>query len=669
MTLPRISLRWKIFGMFFNLTVAILVTNYFYMRIVAHRTMVNSGQVMKGVHRRYEVYQKSMAQGMTAAVDVMATQTRLQEAFARGDDEQTRPILASIEQMLAHSIQPDFVILVDRHGDAYRSKDSPIDALDVSAMRVVADMRQGMSIDNMVLEYKRRAYLVAGEPVKKDHEVVGAILIGRRIEKLFAEFRAQTDDDPKKQIHLALVHNQETTASSAPLDEWDDIARASRPESRETADDGRTSIVNLPSGKHEFFSAQINGYDGSAIGGLGSVLVLRNRLDKQLQIDEINRDSLVISVVALIIASLFGMGATVWLMRPLKRFIAATHDLAHGKGDLTKRLDIRTRTIELDQLATNLNAVFTSLHKLASEVQVASLQVGASSAEISAASKQMLSGASDQATKIESSTAAVTELSSSIQQMAENASQAGRVAKESGDTLAQNIGLLGRTSILIEETSTKIAALGQSGKRIGNIVEVIRQISEQTSLLALNASIEAAHAGEQGRGFAVVADEVSSLARRVGQSAKDIEGLIATISEQTVEAVTSMQNVTRAFTEHTSGTGVMQIALRQIVEVVQDTARSVHEQAVVSDEIARNMDAVQKIAHEVLDSSEEAVVQGEQLHTLALRLEQLVRGFRTDRDGDDDGSDDADLATTRALSRGGTAALPERSSERRKVAR
>src|SRR5258708_15412398 len=105
----------------------------------------------------------------------------------------------------------------------------------------------------------------------------------------------------------------------------------------------------------------------------------------------------------------------------------------------------------------------------------------------------------------------------------------------------------------VESASDKIHDLGESVKRIGNIVEVIRQISEQTSLLALNASIEAAHAGEQGRGFAVVADEVSQLARRVGQSAKDIEALIATITDQTGEAVASMQQVTRQFGEHVKG--------------------------------------------------------------------------------------------------------------------
>jgi methyl-accepting chemotaxis protein len=317
----------------------------------------------------------------------------------------------------------------------------------------------------------------------------------------------------------------------------------------------------------------------------------------------------------------------------------------------------------MKQLAENLNAVFANLQSLAGEVQSASFQVGASSAEISAASKQMLSGASDQAAKIESSTAAVTEMSSSIQQVAENAAAATRMAEESGRVLQGGVKNLTETEAMVQDTARKIQTLGESGRRIGSIVEVIRQISEQTSLLALNASIEAAHAGEQGRGFAVVADEVAALARRVGQSAKDIEALIGSIGEQTIDAVSSMQRVTQAFTEQTAGATQLQAALKQIIDVVGDTARSVHEQALVSDEIARNMDAVRKIAQEVLTSSQEAVVQGEQLHGLAVKLETLVRNFQIDGDG-------GDGANGRALGAGRpAAALPERSSERRKVAR
>ena len=198
---------------------------------------------------------------------------------------------------------------------------------------------------------------------------------------------------------------------------------------------------------------------------------------------------------------------------------------------------------------------------------------------------------------------------------------------------------------------------------------MIRQISDQTSLLALNASIEAAHAGEQGRGFAVVADEVSQLARRVGQSAKDIETLIATISDQTADAVSSMQQVTRGFNEQVKGASVMQESLQQIISVTQDTARSVQEQAVVSDEIARNMDAVQKIAQEVLSSSEEAVVQGETLHALALKLEELVRGFRIEQQAGANGHGARDAQAQLTSAGPAPAALPERSSERRKTAR
>ncbi|HZS35534.1 MAG TPA: methyl-accepting chemotaxis protein [Polyangia bacterium] len=660
------SLKWKIFGGCFWLAILILFVNFLYTNQIVHKT-ASSGLELQGVFRRYQSFQKAMSQGMEAAVDLWASSQRLRDACSTGGEAATRPILDQVDKQLSRSLHPDFIVIVDKHGEVVATKGSPIDPTDVPGMRLFNDLKQNIPVSNSLLEHKKRAFLVAGNPVVVDNQVVGSIVIGSHLERLFAEFKIESSDDPKKQVELALVHNGETTASAAHADDWDDIARAVRLEAREVVDEGgqKSTVVTLPDGRHDFYAAQVNGYDGNAMSLVGMLNVLRNRAGKEQHIEAMIHDNLFVLAVALGIAAIVSFFLSVLVTRPIKQFIAATHDLAHGGGDLTRRLEVRSNATEMTELAENLNAMFANLHKLASEVQGASFQVGASSAEISAASKQMLSGAKDQATRIESSTAAVTELSSSIQQVAENATQATKVAKESGDQLTHAVDHLGKTSEMIDEAATTITQLGESGKRIGSIVEVIRQISEQTSLLALNASIEAAHAGEQGRGFAVVADEVSSLARRVGQSAKDIEGLIASITQQTAQSVTAMQNATRAFGDHMGVAGSLKLSLGQIIDVIQDTARSVQEQAVVSDEIARNMDAVQKIAQEVLGSSEEAVVQGEQLHALALRLEQLVRNFRIEREG----NGRSDGGGERVLPEASAVALPEHSSDRRRVAR
>jgi methyl-accepting chemotaxis protein len=227
----------------------------------------------------------------------------------------------------------------------------------------------------------------------------------------------------------------------------------------------------------------------------------------------------------------------------------------------------------------------------------------------------------------------VTELSASIQQVAGNAAETTQVAEKSNESVTAAVLRMQEIREAVEEAAAKMQELGESSKRIGNIVEVIRQISEQTSLLALNASIEAAHAGEHGRGFAVVADEVSSLARRVGQSAKDIENLIQTIKEQTADAVQSMQQGTREVEGGTALVTNTLTDLKTLIGVVKDTAVAVQEQAVVSDEIARNMDAVQTIATEMLAGSEESVAQSEQLHELAFQLERSVGGFNLESSG------------------------------------
>ncbi len=636
----RIGLKWKIFAGATLLSLSIVGASIVHTNRVIERASARQGE-LDAIYRRYQAYQRIVSDGYAATIDAWAISSQeLVKAMARGDDEAAGPLIHRVTRSLEEDLRPDFVVVVDKHGCTTVVPDGgPLSREDVASMRLFADLHNRAKIKNALLNHNGVAFVVNGAPVLSGDENVGSIVIGRKLGRYFDEFKAQSDTDEKRQVDLGLIGNGGTTlAASLHAGDWDDLARAVQRNPRETDWDGseHIEVLRLPDGLHDFASAVRNGYDGALPGTVGTLYVLRNRTDHAERLARLLHDNLVVGALAVLFSFVASFALAMGVARPIRRLVVATEEIAHGHGDLTKRVEDNVcvrRSDEIGDLAHNLNAMLGNLQHLASGVQQASLQVGASSAEISAASKQMLDGAKDQAVKIESSTAAVTELSSSIQQVADNAMQAGRVAKESGDQVQAAIDGMARIRATVDDAAGKILDLGESGKRIGNIVEVIRQISEQTTLLALNASIEAAHAGEQGRGFAVVANEVSSLARRVGQSAKDIEDLIATIKDQTAQAVTSMQSGKQ---EVEGGTHLVHhtlTSLKQIVEVVQDTATAVQEQAVVSDEIARNMDAVQKIAQEVLASSEEAVVQGETLHTLAGALEESVRGFRLDEDG------------------------------------
>ncbi len=525
------------------------------------------------------------------------------------------------------------IFLVFAHAGApvFVPPGSPVKGTDLHDMEAVGKVRGGASYFNKLLLHENNVYVVAGIPIKRvgqeQAEPVGGIIVGVSLTRYFGEYKRDSDDVEKDQLRLSLVRGDDVVASAFPDDKWDQLVEALHPEKRLHAKDGSDTIeiVSFDGQTWDFYAEQMAGYVGSdSSSNLGTLYLMKTRAGLR-EPQGYTFGALTGIGLAIVIATLLAA----WITRPINTFIQYTAEISQGAGDLTQRITVSSND-ELGDLAHNLNRLFDNLHALASDVQNASFQVGASSAQISAASKQMLEGAKEQAVKIEGSTAAATELSTSIQQVAQNATDATKFAKQSNDQMAQAIESINHIRHTVDEAAEKIRELGESGKRIGNIVEVIRQISEQTSLLALNASIEAAHAGEQGRGFAVVADEVSSLAKRVGQSAKDIEDLIATIKDQTSDAVTTMANGTR---EVEAGTQLVTGTLgdlKRILDVIQDTARAVQEQAVVSDEIARNMDVVQKIANEVLASSEEAVIQGEQLHGLAHHLEESVRGFNLD---------------------------------------
>jgi methyl-accepting chemotaxis protein len=445
--------------------------------------------------------------------------------------------------------------------------------------------------------------------------------------------------DAGKEHRLALaVGDRQIVASSVPRSGWPALSQAIQKAGPVEEDGRRFDVLELAdkdgdTQRYDFAKLPVYGYsagtDPDSIP-FGNLYLYRDHERATAKtLDDRFVGLMLVLGFAVLLSIGMGFFLAVQITRPLRRYIVATEELGRGQGDLSRRLEVDGND-ELGTLATNLNRVFAKIHSLAAAVQRSAFQVNASSGEISSMSRKTLEGAKEQASKITSSTAAVTELSSSIQQVAENAAEATRTAKQSGQAVTRAIERLQQIRKSAEEASQRISALGESGKRIGNIVEVIRQISEQTSMLALNAAIEAAHAGEHGRGFAVVADEVSSLAKRTGQSARDIEDLIAAIRDQTGEAVHSMQIGTREVEEGTQLVETTLADLKTLISVIDDTASAVQEQAIASDEIARNMDAVQRIAGSVVNSSESAVTEGERLQALAEALEQSVRGFKID---------------------------------------
>jgi twitching motility protein PilJ len=187
----------------------------------------------------------------------------------------------------------------------------------------------------------------------------------------------------------------------------------------------------------------------------------------------------------------------------------------------------------------------------------------------------------------------------------------------------------------IQETSKRIKRLGESSQEIGNIVELINDIAEQTNILALNASIQASMAGEAGRGFAVVADEVQRLAERAATATKQIEVLVRTIQADTNEAVVSMERSTTdvvggALLAENAGAALEEIeqVSNQIASLVQNISASSRQQASAAGNISRNMHVLREISSQTAENSAATSNSVGKLAELSAQLRKSVSGFR-----------------------------------------
>ncbi|MBH3361374.1 methyl-accepting chemotaxis protein McpA, partial [Pseudomonas guariconensis] len=253
--------------------------------------------------------------------------------------------------------------------------------------------------------------------------------------------------------------------------------------------------------------------------------------------------AMLIAVAA--IAGLLGLLIPV-LMRPLTTMGRAMQDIAEGEGDLTRRLAVQHKD-EFGELATSFNRFVERIHASISEVSSATRLVHDLSEKVVHASNASIIGSEEQSMRTNSVAAAINQLGAATQEIARNAADASQHASGASEqandgrqVVDDAINAMTALSQKISESCEQIETLNASTDEIGKILDVIKGISQQTNLLALNAAIEAARAGEAGRGFAVVADEVRNLAHRTQESAEEIHRMITSLQVGSREAVYTM---------------------------------------------------------------------------------------------------------------------------------
>jgi methyl-accepting chemotaxis protein len=287
---------------------------------------------------------------------------------------------------------------------------------------------------------------------------------------------------------------------------------------------------------------------------------------------------------------------------------------------------------------TTIKDTQRALRQIASQASGISNRVAAASEELAAQVEEISRGAEMQRTRVENTASAMTEMNSTVLEVAKNAGTASEQSDQTRIKATEGAGLVGKVVRAINTVNTaavnlqnNMLGLGKQAESIGDVMNVISDIADQTNLLALNAAIEAARAGEAGRGFAVVADEVRKLAEKTMSATQEVGNSIKAIQQSAHTNITEMGNAVQSINEATELANQSGAAMTDIVQmasvnssVVASIATAAEEQSATSEEIHRALEEINRV---VSDTSEGMIQSSSAVQDLAHTAAELRRAM------------------------------------------